>query len=74
MQQCAGACSLVGRFGYSDLKEAAHMEAYVLCMGLECRGFAYWTQTDPSSRLAGNAQFANELKWWGLMVGLRGRI
>ena len=30
MQRCAGACSLAGRFGYSDLKEAAHMEAYVL--------------------------------------------
>ena len=30
VQRCAIGCSLVGRFGYSDLKEAAHMEAYVL--------------------------------------------
>jgi hypothetical protein len=29
-QQCAVACSQAGRFGYSDLKEAALMEAYVL--------------------------------------------
>ena len=29
-QQCAGACSWAGRFGYSDLKEAALMEGYVL--------------------------------------------
>jgi len=29
-QQCAVACSRAGRFGYSDLKEAALMEGYVL--------------------------------------------
>jgi hypothetical protein len=29
-QRCAVACSLEGRFGYSDLKEAAPMEVYVL--------------------------------------------
>ena len=29
-RQCAVACSWAGRFGYSDLKEAALMEGYVL--------------------------------------------
>ena len=30
---------MAGRFRYSDLKEAAHTEAYVLCIGLNgCRG------------------------------------
>ena len=30
---------MAGRFGYSDLKEAALMEAYVLCIDLNgCRG------------------------------------
>ena len=33
---------LAGRFGYSDLKEAALMEAYVLCIGLSgCRGIRH---------------------------------
>ena len=40
-QRCAVACSQAGRFGYSDLKEVAHMEAYVLCIGLNgCRGIS----------------------------------
>jgi hypothetical protein len=30
---------VAGRFGYSDLKEAAFTEAYVLCIGLDgCMG------------------------------------
>jgi len=36
-QRYAVACSLAGRFGYSDLKEAALTEAYVLCIGLSGR-------------------------------------
>ena len=39
-QQYAVACSRSGRFGYSDLKEAAHMGVYVLWIGRSgCRWF-----------------------------------
>jgi hypothetical protein len=33
-QRCAVACSQAGRFGYSDLKEAALTEAYVFGLNL----------------------------------------
>ena len=41
-QQCAVDALAAGRFGYSDLKEAALLEAYVLCIGLNgCRGIGW---------------------------------
>jgi hypothetical protein len=64
-QQCAVACSLAGRFGYSDLKEAAPTEAYALCIGLSgCRGIR--------NRLSGAESDGLDAGWSGA-VARRGR-